>query len=170
MGFTILLDPYAFAGNERGLDWGLRVVASLCREFHNHACQLICQLGKDQYVISSGAASLHRLFDRLAAYNGSAARTDASVLRIPTTSNQQTILVTSAARWHEFGRSEMGARHKSSVRAVVLEENAQPPSKHAASQRRGMPSRPWIELSLKSEPSRELQRQWERQCHDDWAQ
>ncbi|MEC8338835.1 MAG: DUF58 domain-containing protein [Planctomycetota bacterium] len=170
MGFTILLDPYAFAGNEHGLDWGLRVVASLCREFHNHACQLICQLGKDQYVIASGTASLHRLFDRLAAYRGPAARTDASALRIPARSNQQTILVTSAARWHELGHSEAGARNKSSVRAVVLEENAHRPAKHAASRRRGMAPRPWIDLVLAGEPSRQFQKQWERQCHDDWAQ
>ena len=58
MGFTILLDPYAFAGNEQGLDWGLRVVASLCREFHNHACDLTCQLGTDQYSVAPSTASL----------------------------------------------------------------------------------------------------------------
>ena len=170
LGFTILLDPDAFAGNEQGLDWGLRVVASLCREFHNHACQLMCQLGKDQYVIASGTASLHRLFDRLAAYCEPATIKNHSVLRIPATSNQQTILVTSAVRWHELGRSENGGRNRPNIRAVVLEEDAHRPAKHAAIQRRGIAPKPWIDLSLASEPSRQFQRQWERQCHDDWSQ
>ena len=138
MGFTILLDPYAFADNEQGLDWGLRVVASLCREFHNHACDLTCQLGNDQYSVAPSTASLHRVFDRLAAYCGSVAIENMPALRIPAPSNRQAILVTSAKRWHALGNSEIGARNQKRVRAVVLEEDSHQPDTLPTRPRNGL--------------------------------
>ena len=167
LGFTILLDPFAFAGNEQGLDWGLRVVASLCREFHNHACDLMCQLGNEQYPVGTGIVNLHRLFDRLAMYCGPEGKPESRVLRIPAASNRHTILVTSETRWHEL--SDKRVRKSIGVRSVVLEETSQEPLKRSASPADEHVKTPWIGISLAGEPSRQFQRQWERQCHDDWA-
>ena len=46
-------------------------------------------------------------------------------------------------------------------RAVVLDEGV--------SGAGAVGERAWIALGLAGEPSRQLQQQWERQCHDDWA-
>ncbi len=158
---SIMLDPYAFTGDEKALDWGLRVIASLCREFHSHACDLTCQLSKEQHFIAPSTASLHRLFDRLAAYAPSQTPASKDNLQLRSTAERLTILVTSAARWHVLGGRSEAAQHRTGIRAVVLNEGS--------GQATDMDQKAWIGLSLTGETSRQFQRQWERQCHEDWA-
>ncbi|MBB76910.1 MAG: hypothetical protein CMJ75_20590 [Planctomycetaceae bacterium] len=157
----IVLDQNAFAGNEKALDWSLRVVASLCREFHSHACDVACELNGERRFVAPGIADLHRLFDRLAAFqpdvhcNRGVARTESDVV------DRLTILVTSAERWQGLAGRHDRRLPRVDLRAVVLDERIN----GAAAVR----EKAWIALALRDEPARQLQQQWERQCHDDWT-
>ena len=157
----VVLDQNAFSSNETAWDWSLRVVASLCREFHSHACELTYELNGERRFVSPGIAGLHRLFDRLAAFqpgvqsNRTAARTETDAM------DRLTILVTSAKRWQSLAGHDDRRLQRADLRAVVLDEGA--------SGAGAMRERAWIALGLAGEPSRQLQQQWERQCHDDWA-
>ena len=154
------LDPYAFSDNKTALDWGLRVIASLCLEFHSHACDLTCALGKDRLFVAPSTAGLHRLFDRLAAYQPPSPAEGFVNLPRKNVGDQLTILVTSAERWHSFGARNQSRQKREPIRAVVINDGPKCSAEHG---------KPWIGLTLANEPTRQFQRQWERQCHEDWA-
>ena len=159
----VVLDRRAFEAEANGQDawdWSLRVVASLCREFHRHACDVTCELNGQRFVAPPSTVGLHRLFDRLAAFQPEAATSSDEEPSRADASDALTIFVTSAARWRD-ARKERGWRRRASVRAVVLDADDEPPIDAP---------RPWIRLQLAGDPLRQLQQQWERRCHDDWAQ
>lgn len=170
----VALDRRAFCSgaesDEAAWDCSLRVVASLCREFHAHACELTCELNGERHLVQQGTAGLHRLLDRLAAFrpedpaDGAAQRLTANLHDPPT------ILVTSAARWRSLETRVDRPRQKPRVRAVVIDDGSAMLSP-GVERREGQPSasRAWIALTLAGEPARQLQQQWERQCHADWA-
>tara|TARA_E500000331_G_scaffold257388_1_gene248121 strand:+ start:121 stop:783 length:663 start_codon:yes stop_codon:yes gene_type:complete len=154
------LDPYAFSDNKTALDWCLRVIASLCLEFHSHACDLTCALGKDRLFVAPSTTGLHRLFDRLAAYQPPSPAEGFVNLPRKNVGDQLTILVTSAERWHSFGARNQSRQKREPIRAVVINDGPKCSAEHG---------KPWIGLTLANEPTRQFQRQWERQCHEDWA-
>jgi uncharacterized protein (DUF58 family) len=173
----VVLDRLAFAATtteeEAAWDWGLRIVASLCREFHSHACELACELNGERSTVPPTTAGLHRLFDHLAAFQPEATRpagrgfeTTASHLR-----DRLTILVTSAKRWQATTSRTNGRRDRLALRAVVLETDSVGSfgGDACANATELRASRPWLRLNLAIDPTRQLQQQWERKCHDDWA-
>ena len=171
----IVLDPGSFSSNtgadEKAWDWGLRVIASLCREFHTHHCDLMCELNGERFLVPSGAAGLRRLLDRLAVFQPDAQAGTVECLGPTSVMDRLTILVTSAERWQWLVKRGNGTGRCSQVRAVVLDQGR--PDSAGMRERYHDPipgtKRPWIGLALADEPSRQLQRQWERQCHEDWA-
>jgi uncharacterized protein (DUF58 family) len=159
----VVLDPSAFRGGTKEenelCDWGLRVVASLCREFHGHACELSCELGGQRIPIAATAAALHRLFDQLARYQP-ATPFDLDADFSPTSAGQLTLFVTTGQRWgHRRFRSGVWA---SQVRVITVESDLPNQNEPAT-------ARPWLRVQIASEPGRQLQQQWERQCHGDWS-
>ena len=157
----VVLDTDAFRENEIALDWGIRVVASLCREFHNHACDLTCELGQERHLVLPSTASLHRVFDRLATFQPQPPTEGTARLQGIGVTDRLTMLVTSAARWQFLAANINRNRSQASVRAIVLDD--------AIDQQTELGEKAWIGLSLSNEPSRQFQRQWEKQCHEDWA-
>ena len=165
----IVLDRNAFKNHanedQSACNWSLRAVATLCREFHRHSYDVTCELNGERIVVASSVVGLHRLFDRLAAFSPVTTSFEQRI-EPPRTygSDQLAIWVTSGVNWREVRTGLNGSWRRSGIRAMVLDSN----SEHEAAEFES--PQPWVCLDLADEPSRQLQQQWERRCHDDWAQ
>ena len=174
----VVLDSQAFGASgavmeRHAWDWSLRVLASLCREFHGHACDLACELNGERFAVPSSTAGLHCLFDRLAYFEPkeSATSTDLRHTIRVESNDRLTIMVTSNRSWQDSRSLNERWRRASGVRSVVLD-----PEPAAAEDRYdsgeavlGGSVRPWMSLTLGEDPAKQLRQQWERRCHDDWA-
>lgn len=166
---VVALDPGAFSASSDAdgelLDWGLRVVASLCREFHGHACELACELNGERLQVATTVNAWHQLLDRLARFQP-AERPE--LLRKPAqrgTSEQLQILVTTAAAWQSAQpMARLSTANRPRAVVLDLEESH---GKETAVTTTPAP-RPWMRLNLAGDGRHQLQHQWERQCHDDW--
>jgi hypothetical protein len=178
---VVALDGGAFGDEARRqreiVDWSLRVVASLCGEFHGHACELSCELNGERYPVAPTATALHRLFDRLAGFEQPTPNGGSGEGTPAYPPGELVVLVTTASRWQ---RSAELPRHcrSSSVRIIVLDfESAEGCAEEGAARHADASaacwaerrSRPWMRLKLSDDLARQLQYQWEKQCHEDWC-
>lgn len=160
---VVTLDPAAFSDDNVAdrdlLDCGLRVVASLCREFHGHACELSCELNGDRRAVAPTSGGLHQLFDHLARFEpeSGVSPNGEPVNRL----EQLTLFITTVEGWERLCM-DWGAAEGRSFHVIVLDPGTVPQN--------GAPSaRPWMWFDVSGDMSRQLQLQWERQCHDDWS-
>lgn len=194
----LVLDPDAFRGETAEqrdlLAWALRVIASLSRELHDHACELVCELNGEQVAVAPSVPALHGLFDRLARFEPAQISHPAIRGTRSDPPGRLAILITSSAVW-EAAENAAHARWPG-ARAVVLHgtgDGVEPirggrnveqrqwlgpairtsrgPVKGARNEAvtGTLGGEPWMRLDTQDDPAHQLQRQWERQCHDDWC-
>lgn len=165
------LDDEAFADDgpqrQERLEWALRLLASMGRNLHGHACQLACELHGERNAIPSSTQGLRAFLDRLATYEPSAEPPHASRSRAGVAATSIVVCVTTDVAWTRIAghaRSASAGR----VRGVVLASSmdsedalftAVADSCHA----------PWMRLDLAGDVVRQLQNQWEQRCHVDWS-
>lgn len=161
---VVSLDGTAFdASSPSGrasFNWGIRIVGSLCREFHCHGCDLSCQLPNEVILVPPSGKSLHALFDRLARFQ----LTPAGTVPRAVNSSVCSIIVTTSAGWSRLTHSREDSRHAlSQLRAVVITQ------RQAGSEESPWRIPPWIQLDPSTgDMARQFQRQWERRCNADW--
>lgn len=61
-------DPAAHRGHGRdsSWEWSIRIAASLCRVYHRQNARVVCHVGREEIVVSQGAAGFERFLDQLA--------------------------------------------------------------------------------------------------------
>lgn len=166
----VTLDGAAFAGGTQPdrdlLDWGVRVLGSLCRELHSHHCDVECVLDDEPLVLEPGPAGIRRLFDRLAAYEPNAAAGGATGHARGTRARQDQLLSAMVTRRRP---GVTGVKGTKGTRWVVLEDS----SRDGLDPAEWYPTpggRAWICLDAGGDVAEQLQRQWGRLCHDDWRE
>jgi hypothetical protein len=103
------------------------------------------------------------LLDRLAAYDPQSLAPSAAAESATERDGAMLILVTGVPGWCGRGAVRVAGHGRSTARrTVVVHDREYAPL--AASERR---DRPWLSLYTESDLCRQLQRQWEQQCHDD---
>lgn len=179
---VVTLDPWAFSEQtlpQRNLlDWGLRTVSSLCREFHGHACELSCELNGERYAVPAINGAIQHIYDRLARYTPLPKSQKANLPLTVGDRAQMTLFVTTLAGWERLSNTSL-PNECSSFHAIVLdsgtsqrdsvEESYYSMHRSTAPHATGRSARPWMRLDVSEDMSRQLQHQWERQCHDDWS-
>ncbi|MFO0816865.1 MAG: DUF58 domain-containing protein [Pirellulales bacterium] len=184
---VIELDRQAFRDEGRGaaFDWAIRVVASVSREMHSRACDLTCELPWETLAIPTTPQALQRLLDRLAGMEivddpvDHPAATPSLSPRSRRThgsndvGGELRITVTDRAGFARRAPAQKSRRNSTSHRYIVVNgETAGERGEFAARETsHELPNddRPWIELDVGSDVFRQLQRQWERRCHEDWS-
>lgn len=160
-----VLDGAAFAGaalgDQRRLDWAVRVYASVCRELHAHHLDVECRWEGASFCMQPGPTDLHRLLDRLAEYrperigevraNLGVSGLDPLVLLI--TRDQRTAL--------QFAPAPAIGK----FRAVLVDDCVQVAG-GVRERSVGTAVRPWISLDTSADVAGQLQHQWGKRCHD----
>lgn len=182
---VVELDGAAFRTTEdrEAFDWAIRVVASVAREMHSRACDLTCELPGESLVVPTTPQALQKLLDRLAEIEVHAGMV-ATESFLPASRSRRTsgpadgggelrITVTDRASYARRQRPLGSRRALSSHRFIVVRRgedgaNAAFVSPEATNEATS-DERPWIELDIAGDVFRQLQRQWERRCHEDWS-
>jgi len=76
-------DPAAHCGHGRdsSWEWSIRIAASLCRAYHRQNARVVCHVGREEIVVSQGAAGFERFLDYLARLPKHGAATSAERIR-----------------------------------------------------------------------------------------
>jgi uncharacterized protein (DUF58 family) len=184
---VIELDRQAFRqeGNHAAFDWAIRVVASIAREMHSRACDLTCELPGESLAIPTTPQAIQRLLDRLAEIELGDTTRERTAATLPPSprlrrthgpqdvSGELRITVTDRAGFARRAPAPRSRRNSTSQRYIVVSgvivgELGEIAS-HATDHELPNDNRPWIELDVGSDVFRQLQRQWERRCHEDWS-
>ena len=61
-------DPAAHCGfgRDSSWEWSIRIAASLCRAYHRQNARVVCHVGREEIVVTQGAAGFERFLDYLA--------------------------------------------------------------------------------------------------------
>jgi hypothetical protein len=167
----VALDEAAFPADTPDdaalLDWALRVVGSLCRQLHSHACDVVCRLGTEKLLPSAGPDGLRPVLDRLAQYQPDAGRAVAgrTVSGRDGGKNDDGLLIVVTSGFAP-GATRADSPRDRQRRMVVLDREHESPTPEATGHARG---RPWLWLHADGDIARQLQRQWEKRCHEDWS-
>ncbi|TWU05161.1 hypothetical protein CA54_58490 [Symmachiella macrocystis] len=179
---VVTLDPWAFADQTPQdrilLDWGLRTVASLCQEFHGHACDLSCELNDERQAVPAATAAIQQINDRLARYTPLPAAPKGSITVSTGDRAQMTLFVTTVAGWERLGRSSW-LGEIASFHVIVLDPGSTPQNhgqtppydfnRAETPQSAVRSTKPWMWIDISEDTSQQLRHQWERQCHDNWS-
>ncbi|WP_339907381.1 DUF58 domain-containing protein [Symmachiella dynata] len=179
---VVTLDPWAFSDQtpkERELlDWGLRTVASLCQEFHGHACDLSCELNDERKAVPAAHGSIQQINDRLARFAPLSASQKESITLTTGERAQMTLFVTTVAGWERLCESSLLSEF-ASFHVIVLDQrlslqnNEETPAYDLDRTRTSLSTdrstKAWMWFDVSENTSQQLRHQWERQCHDNWS-
>ena len=80
-------DPAAHCGfgRDSSWEWSIRIAASLCRAYHRQNARVVCHVGREEIVVTQGAAGFERFLDYLARLpkHGVAAAAERARVRTP---------------------------------------------------------------------------------------
>ena len=138
------------------LEWGIRVGASLIREFHQHGWNVTCTVQPQKHTnVGPQRSRLESTLDRLATLVP-----DETTIPIESLVNGKAkptfrIIVTTAARMEQVSsQSDLG----SATRFVVLD--TQSTEEHRSA---------WLNINCNEDVASQLRKEWERRCHDTWS-
>ena len=138
------------------LEWGIRVGASLIREFHQHGWNVTCTVQPQKHTnVGPQRSRLESTLDRLATLVP-----DETTIPIESLVNGKAkptfrIIVTTAARMEQVSsQSDLG----SATRFVVLD--TQSTGEHRSA---------WLNINCNEDVASQLRKEWERRCHDTWS-
>lgn len=149
------------------LEWALRLLASIARNLHGHACQLACELHGVRNEIPSSTQGLRSFLDRLATYEPSVERPHTVRSRAIHAATSIVVCVTTDAAWPRIAGGLSGAS-AACLRGVVITSRVD--ADDAMFIANGDSCHPpWLRLDLAGDVARQLQHQWEQRCHVDWS-
>ena len=156
MNVTIDTDPriHSPRGTVNSLEWAIRVSASLVREFHEHGWSVTCSTRKKNTSFEQ-RPGLESTFDSLALLEPVQCE-NVSELYANTDARQTfRFVVTTAARMEQL-QSTDGL--PSNTRFVVF-----------STEQTNRTAKPWLEIDCNHSIPGQLQKHWERLCHDTWS-
>ncbi len=148
------------------LDWAVRVVASLTREFRDQGWETRCWLDGEWLVVDSSTRSIQRLFDKLARLQpGESDGSADDAIPLQSTGGLK-VLVTSTPAWTALGDNATPTL-LSTIRAIVLDDTDQlvTTSKLKPSVLDVTP-RPWTRLDVMRDLHCRMTQSGERNGHD----
>ena len=136
------------------LEWAIRVAASLIREFHEHGWSVTCSTHKSD-TRKSRRSGIESTFDNLALLEP-VEHEDSSELYGSTDTRQKLrVVLTTAARMEQL---QHACDVPTNTRFVVL-----------LTEETTTTGNSWLEIDCSQDIPRQLQKQWERLCHDTWS-
>lgn len=141
-------------GQENSLEWTVRIAASLIREFHEHGWIVTCSPSADG-LHQGQRSTIESIFDHLAVLQPSNADTPNGLNDSVDTRHQLRIVITTALRMEQLSEPHNAPV---STRFVVLSHE---PTVQACSS--------WMDIDCRQDIPNQLDKQWERLCHDTWS-
>lgn len=71
-------------GRDSSWEWSIRIAASLCRAYHRQNARVVCHVGREEIVVTQGAAGFERFLDYLARLPKHGAAASAERVRVRT--------------------------------------------------------------------------------------
>lgn len=168
---TVILDPQAIEGDSTEAlsrwDWSLRVMASLCREFHRSQWDVVCELNSKSLNVPPSATGLRDLFDQLARFQP----TKQERKRRYVTGNRSqslTIVITTSARLQLESTGDIAGCPRGESRIVSLDfSNGDVPGASDSIVDSNRKSRlPWLRLAISEDGLLDCQLPLERQLRN----
>jgi len=148
-------------------EWLIRIAASICKEFISHAWGVQLQIGERVALVEAGQRGLASIMDLLARFDWSTEASDGSRnrIRIPNTRRQAEDVRFEIARAEaiDVDTSTTKSQRGSNVRWVAVHRSGGDITAQALWRYR-QPIWMLVDLDLDVDP--QVQRQWERVCHD----
>ncbi len=153
---TIDTDPriHSPSGMVNSLEWAIRVSASLIREFHEHGWSVTCSTRKNNTSFEQ-RPGLESTFDSLALLEPVKCENFSELYANTDVRQTFRFVVTTAARMEQL-QSTDGL--PSNTRFVVF-----------STEQTNRTAKPWLEIDCNHSIPGQLQKHWERLCHDTWS-
>lgn len=148
-------------------EWLIRIAASICREFIAHSWGVQLQIGERIALVEAGQRGTSTIMDLLARFDWKAEANDGSRnrIRVPANRRQAEDMRFEVTRANAIEASDNAGSHKRTQKTRwVAVHRSNGDSNANAVWRYRQPI--WMLVDLDLDVDHQLQRQWERVCHD----
>ncbi len=150
-------DPrnHQFNNADSSFEWNIRVGASLIRQFHEHGWSVTYRTDSNSLRTTANTLSLKSTFDNLAMLQPVECNNFGQYHSEPNTRNKMRIAVTTSVRMaklQQLNEIDHGTKF------VVLQTNDS-----------AIGTNSWLTINCNQDIPLQLQKQWERLCHDTWS-